>query len=38
MTDSSLTKRQKQILDYIIENLRAKGYPSSVWETGEKYH
>ncbi|MBP2664520.1 MAG: lexA 3 [Firmicutes bacterium] len=35
MTDSSLNKRQKQILDYIRENLRAKGYPPSVREIGE---
>ncbi|WP_374700424.1 LexA family protein [Sporomusa ovata] len=35
MTVSSLNKRQKQILDYIKENLRAKGYPPSVREIGE---
>lgn len=35
MAAGSLTKRQKQILDYIKENLRAKGYPPSVREIGE---
>jgi len=35
MTVSSLNKRQKQILDYIKENLRSKGYPPSVREFGE---
>lgn len=35
MTVSSLNTRQKQILDYIKENLRAKGYPPSVREIGE---
>ena len=35
MAASSLNKRQQQILDYIKENLRAKGYPPSVREIGE---
>jgi len=35
MAVSSLNKRQKQILNYIKENLRAKGYPPSVREIGE---
>lgn len=35
MTSHSLNTRQKQILDYIKENLRAKGYPPSVREIGE---
>ena len=35
MTVSSLSTKQKQILDYIKENLRAKGYPPSVREIGE---
>lgn len=35
MTVSSLSTRQKQILSYIKENLRAKGYPPSVREIGE---
>lgn len=32
--DSSLNKRQKQILDYIKEFLHAKGYPPAVREIG----
>jgi repressor LexA len=35
VTVDSLNKRQKEILDYIKENLRAKGYPPSVREIGE---
>jgi repressor LexA len=35
LTVSSLSTKQKQILDYIKENLRAKGYPPSVREIGE---
>lgn len=35
MTVSSLSTKQKQILSYIKENLRAKGYPPSVREIGE---
>lgn len=35
MQESILTSRQKQILDYIKDTLRAKGYPPSVREIGE---
>lgn len=35
MAVSSLSAKQKQILSYIKENLRAKGYPPSVREIGE---
>jgi repressor LexA len=35
MVASSLSAKQKQILSYIKENLRAKGYPPSVREIGE---
>ncbi len=35
MTVSSLGTKQKQILDYIKENLRSKGYPPSVREIGK---
>ena len=33
--DKELTKRQTMILDYIIRQIDAKGYPPSVREIGE---
>lgn len=35
MVASSLSAKQKQILSYIKENLRTKGYPPSVREIGK---
>lgn len=35
MTVNSISTKQKQILSYIKENLRAKGYPPSVREIGQ---
>ncbi|EGO65424.1 transcriptional repressor LexA [Acetonema longum] len=35
MTSQALTDKQEQILAYIKENLRAKGYPPSVREIGK---
>lgn len=35
MTDYPLTERQKQILGYIKDTIRIKGYPPSVREIGE---
>ena len=35
LKEKSLSPRQKQILSYIKDMLRAKGYPPSVREIGE---
>ncbi len=35
MTDSTLTARQRQILDCIDASMRDRGYPPSVREIGE---
>ncbi|MDP4902214.1 MAG: hypothetical protein NWQ97_02580, partial [Ilumatobacteraceae bacterium] len=33
--NSTLTERQRGILDFIVSNMRERGYPPSVREIGE---
>lgn len=38
MTAKSLTRRQQQILDFILNEVRKKGYPPSVREIGKAFN